>query len=209
MEDSKSLELLEKYYLDCGFTTRTVHAGEHVGQPQQTSHTGAIYQTSTFVFKDVQEGADIFGGQKTGYMYTRLGNPTVLLLEAKINALEGAEVKKQNPDLRVSTIAFSSGMSAVASTLLALASQGDTIIIGDVIYGATEHLAFNVLNRYGINTVEVNTANLEAVEETVKNNPNAKCLLFETPTNPMLVVSDIKKICEIVKAINPEMKSLS
>ncbi|MFH1727730.1 MAG: PLP-dependent aspartate aminotransferase family protein [Pseudomonadota bacterium] len=206
MEDSKSLELLEKYYLDCGFTTRTVHAGEHVGQPQQTSHTGAIYQTSTFVFKDVEEGADIFSGQKPGYMYTRLGNPTVLLLEAKINALEGAEVKKQNPDLRVSTIAFSSGMSAVASTLLALASHGDTVILGDVMYGATQHLAFNVLNRYGINTVEVNTADLEAVEETIKSNPKAKCLLFETPTNPMLVVSDIKKICEIVKTINPDMK---
>ena len=73
------------------------HAGEHVGQPQHTSHTGAIYQTSTFVFKNAAEGAEIFSGKQPGYIYTRLGNPTMLLLEAKMNALEGKEVKLRDP----------------------------------------------------------------------------------------------------------------
>jgi cystathionine beta-lyase/cystathionine gamma-synthase len=82
VEDSKRPDLLKEFYLECGFATRALHAGEHVGQPQHASHTGAIYQTSTFVFKDAAEGADIFAGQRPGYVYTRLGNPTVMVLEA-------------------------------------------------------------------------------------------------------------------------------
>ncbi|PIR17605.1 MAG: methionine gamma-lyase [Deltaproteobacteria bacterium CG11_big_fil_rev_8_21_14_0_20_49_13] len=206
MEDSKSRDLIKEFYLNCGFATRAVHAGEHVGQPHFSAHTGGIYQTSTFVFKTAEEGAQIFAGEKDGYMYTRLGNPSVRLLEAKVNALEGAEVKKKNPDLRISTLAFSSGMSAIASTLMALAGKGDTIIMGDVLYGATEHLASNVLKRFGINTVEVNTADLEAVGMVVKANRDAKAFFFETPANPLLVVSDIEAISRIVKSVNPNMK---
>ena len=113
MEDSKSSELFEQFYLNCGFSTRAIHAGEHVGQPQHTSHTGAIYQTSTFVFQNAAEGAAVFSGEKSGYAYTRLGNPTVRLLEAKMNALEGKEVKLQNRDLRVSSLAFTSPARAL------------------------------------------------------------------------------------------------
>lgn len=206
MEDSRNPNYRKLFYLDCGFSTRAIHAGEHVGQPQDSSHTGGIYQTSTFVFKSADEGAQIFAGDKDGYMYTRLGNPSVRLLEAKVNALEGAEIKKTNPNLRVSTLAFSSGMSAIASTLMALAGKGDTIIMGDAVYGATEHLAANVLKRFGINTVDVNTANLEAVEKAVNDNRNAKAFFFETPTNPALVISDIEAISKIVKSVNPKMK---
>ena len=104
MEDSRSPDFLDKFFLECGFSTRALHAGEHVGQPQQTSHTGAIYQTSTFVFSSAEEGADIFAGEQPGYIYTRLGNPTVKLLEAKMNALEGREVKLRDPDVRVSSL---------------------------------------------------------------------------------------------------------
>jgi methionine-gamma-lyase len=205
VEDSKRTDLKE-FYLDCGFATRALHAGEHVGQPQHASHTGAIYQTSTFVFKDAAEGAEIFAGQRPGYVYTRLGNPTVMVLEAKMNALEGREVKLRDPDLRVSSLAFSSGMSAISSTLLALCSAGDTLILGDVVYGATEHLAANVLSRFGIRTVEVPTQDLDAVERTVKANPKAKAILFETPTNPTLAVTDIAALVEIVKAASPGIK---
>jgi len=206
MEDSRNPDFIKKFYLDCGFATRAIHAGEHVGQPQSTSHTGAIYQSSTFVFQNANEGAHIFAGDQAGYMYTRLGNPTVKLLEAKINALEGAEIKKKDPEIAVSTLAFSSGMAAISSTLMALAGKGDTIIMGDVVYGATEHLASNVLNKFGINTVEVNSADLNAVEAIVSEHRDAKAMLIETPTNPLLVVSDIAAISRIIKTINPEMK---
>lgn len=206
MEDSKSAELFEQFYLNCGFATRAVHAGEHVGQPQHKSHTGAIYQTSTFVFKDAAEGAAVFAGEQPGYAYTRLGNPTVRLLEAKINALEGKEVKLADPNLRLSTLAFTSGMAAIASTLMAVCSQGDTLLLGDVLYGATQHLAEHVLKRFGIETVEVSTQDLSAVECIVKANPKARAIFFETPTNPTMAVTDIPALAKIVKAINPDMK---
>jgi methionine-gamma-lyase len=206
VEDSKSADYLEKFFLKCGFSTRALHAGEHVGQPQQTSHTGAIYQTSTFVFKNAAEGAEIFSGKQPGYVYTRLGNPTLLLLEAKMNALEGKEVKLRDPEVRVSTLAFSSGMSAIASTLMSILSAGDTLILGDVLYGATQHLAETVLSRFGIRALEVDTSNLEAVETLVKTHPDAKAILFETPTNPMLAITDIPALVEVVKEIAPEMK---
>ncbi len=206
MEDSKLADYLEKFFLNCGFSTRALHAGEHVGQPQQTSHTGAIYQTSTFVFKNAAEGAEIFSGKQPGYVYTRLGNPTLLLLEAKMNALEGKEVKLRNPAVRVSTLAFSSGMSAIASTLLSICSAGDTLILGDVLYGATQHLAETVLSRFGVRALEVDTSNLDAVEALVKANPDAKAILFETPTNPMLAVTDIRALARRVKEIAPGMK---
>ncbi len=206
MEDSKSPDYRDQFYLECGFATRALHAGEHVGQPQNASHTGAIYQSSTFVFESAEQGADIFAARRPGYVYTRLGNPTVMALEAKMNALEGQEVKLADPEVRVSSLAFPSGMSAISSTLLAVLSQGDTLLLGDVVYGATEHLAYNVLNRLGIHTVEVDTSNLEAVDQAIKANPQAKAILFETPTNPMLTVSDIAGVSKTVKAVNPDIK---
>jgi len=206
VEDSKSSDYLDKFFLRRGFATRALHAGEHVGQPQHTSHAGAIYQSSTFVFQSASEGAEIFAGERPGYIYTRLGNPTVMVLEAKMNALEGKEVKVANPEVRVSSLAFSSGMSAISSTLMALCSAGDTLIMGDVVYGATEHLAQTVLSRFGIRVVEVDTSDLDRVEQVVKANPKARAILFETPTNPMLAVTDIEGLVKLAKGINPEIK---
>jgi methionine-gamma-lyase len=145
MEDSKRKDFLERFYLDCGFATRALHAGEHVDQPETRAHTGAIFQTSTFTFHTAQEGADTFAGARNGYIYTRLGNPTVRVLEAKLNALEGAAIKLADPEKRVATLAFSSGMAAVSSTILSACSAGDTLLVGDVVYGATEHLCSQVL----------------------------------------------------------------
>jgi methionine-gamma-lyase len=204
VEDSKSLDYLKKFYLDRGFATRALHAGEHVGQPQNCTHTGAIYQSSTFIFQNADEGAAIFAGQQPGYMYTRLGNPTVLMLEAKMNALEGKEVKLADPATRVSSLAFSSGMAAISSALMAMCSEGDTILMGDVVYGATQHLAANVLNRFGIKTVLVNTSDLEQVAEALKANPNPRVVFLETPTNPTLQVTDISAVVKMVKAASPD-----
>lgn len=204
MEDSKNKDLAA-FYLDCGFATRALHAGEHFGQPQHVSHSGAIYQTSTFVFKDAAEGAAIFAMQQPGYIYTRLGNPTVKLLEAKINALEGGDFKKAHPDATVSTQAFSSGMAAISAALMAVASAGDTIIMGDVLYGATTHLADNVLKRLGIKVVEVDTSNHAKLAAVIEANPTAKALYLETPTNPLLAVTDIAAAAAMGRAQNPDM----
>jgi len=206
MEDSKRPDYLEQFYLDCGFATRALRAGEHFGQPHTPSHTNPIYQTSTFVFSSAEEGAKAFAGEESAYIYTRLGNPTVKLLEAKINALEGAAVKLANPDIRVSTIAFSSGMAAVTSSLLACAGAGDEILMGDVVYGATEHLASNVLSRLGIRTIEVDVSELDAVRQAIKAHPRAKAIFFETPMNPTLRLADIRAVAEVVREVNPDIR---
>jgi methionine-gamma-lyase len=203
MEDSKSPDFVEHFYLDCGFATRALHAGEHVGQPQVKSHAGAIYQSSTFVFESAEEGARIFAGETPGYVYTRLGNPTVMVLESKLNALEGAKVKLQDPSVRVSSLAFSSGMGAISAALMSVTSAGDTIIMANVVYGATEHLCSNILSRYGVRTVEVDVSDLAAVEATIKANPQAKAIFFETPMNPTMLLADIAAIVKVVKAVNP------
>jgi methionine-gamma-lyase len=206
VEDSKCADYLDDFFLKHGFSTRALHAGEHVGQPQCVSHTGAIYQSSTFVFRSAEEGARIFAKEEPGYIYTRLGNPTVRLLEAKMNALEGAEVKLRNPGVRVSSLAFSSGMAAINAALVGLCDTGDTLIMGDVVYGATEHLAETIYKRMGIRTVEVDTSDLNQVEAVLGRHPEAKVLFFETPTNPMLAVSDIPAIVKLVQQVNPEMR---
>lgn len=208
MEDSKSNDFLENFFLNSGFSTRALHAGEHVGQPQQRTHTGGIYQSSTFVFESAAEGAQMFAGETPGYVYTRLGNPTVMLLEAKMNALEGKEVKLANPNLRVSSLAFSSGMAAISSAILGLCSKGDTVIVGDVLYGCTEHLVQNVFPRFGIKSVEVDTTDLNQVETVLKANPDAKMFVFETPTNPTLAITDIKSVCELCNTLAPGIKTL-
>jgi methionine-gamma-lyase len=205
VEDTKYADLSE-FYLNCGFSTRALHAGEHVGQPQHTSHAGAIYQSSTFVFESAEHGAQLFAKERPGYVYTRLGNPTVKLLEAKMNALEGGNVKRDNPDVTISSLAFSSGMAAISSTLMALVEAGDTLIMGDVVYGATENLAHKILARLGVNVVEVDTSNLEKVQATLEAHPKAKAIFLETPTNPMLTVTDIAAVSQLAKKTNPEMK---
>jgi len=207
MEDSKSPELQGEFFLSCGFATRALHAGEHIGQPAQArNHTNAIFQTSTFLFKDADEGRELFLGKKEGYIYSRLGNPTVRVLEAKLNALEGRNVKLKDPDnVRVSSVVFASGMAAISTTVFAACKQGDTVIRGDVLYGCTDDLFTHHLPDHGINVVSVDTSDLVAFEKAMHENPSTKLVFFETPTNPMMRVTDIERVAEIAHGVNPKV----
>ncbi len=204
MESSKNKDAVDKFYLKYGFATRALHAGEKVGQPKTHAHTNAIYQTSTFIFDSAEEGADLFASKKEGYIYTRMGNPTALVVEAKLNALEGSEVKLKDPDnVRVSSLIFASGMGAISSTILAVMQSGDTMIYGSVLYGATDNLITTILPKYNINAIPCDTDNIGQFEEIMKKNPKTKLVLFETPTNPMMTITDIAALCKIAKSINP------
>ncbi len=205
MEDSKSKNAVEEFYLKHGFATRALHAGEHIAGKHSNAHTVPIYQTSTFVFDSAEQGKKLFAAEDNGFIYTRLGNPTVITAEAKLNALEGSGVKLQNPEnVRVSSLLFSSGMSAISGIMFALLEQGDTLIRGDVVYGCTDSLFAHVLPKYGIKTVVVDTSNLSEVEATMKANPKAKGIYFETPTNPTMTITDIAAVTAIAKKYNPE-----
>ena len=168
------------------FATRAVHAGQHP-DPATGAVSVPIYASSTFVFKNAEQGAARFQGKEPGYMYSRLGNPTVRALEESIADLEGGE------DCRVTA----SGMAAISTAAMAVCKSGDHILAGDALYGGTHKVFTDILKGYGVQCTLVDTSNLAAVEEAIK--PNTKLIYIETPSNPMMKLTDMKGVAKIAK----------
>jgi len=166
------------------FETLQLHAGQVVDATTK-SRAVPIYQTTSFVFEDTQEGADLFALQKAGNIYTRITNPTTSAFEERIAALEGG----------VGALATASGMAALTYTILGLAHAGDHVVAALTIYGGTFNLLKETLPRYGITTTFVDIDNLEEVEAAIKD--NTKLVLIETLGNPVINIPDIEKIAEI------------
>ena len=166
------------------FETLQLHAGQVVDATTK-SRAVPIYQTTSFVFEDTQEGADLFALQKAGNIYTRITNPTTSAFEERIAALEGG----------VGALATASGMAALTYTILGLSHAGDHVVAASTIYGGTFNLLKETLPRYGITTTFVDIDNLEEVEAAIKD--NTKLVLIETLGNPVINIPDIEKIAEI------------
>ena len=166
------------------FETLQLHAGQVVDATTK-SRAVPIYQTTSFVFEDTQEGAELFALQKAGNIYTRITNPTTSAFEERTAALEGG----------VGALATASGMAAITYTILALAHAGDHVVAASTIYGGTFNLLKETLPRYGITTTFVDIDNLEEVEAAIKD--NTKLVLIETLGNPVINIPDIEKIAEI------------
>lgn len=178
---------------NCGFGTKAIHAG-NVKDVQYGALTTPIYQTSTFVFDSCEQGGRRFAGEEGGYIYTRLGNPTVSVLEAKIAALECGEA----------CVATASGMGAISSALWTIAGAGKHIIADGTLYGCTFALLNHGLTRYGVEVDFIDTSDPEAVKAHLKENTAA--VYLETPANPNLKITDIAAVAEIAHAYNPEIK---
>ncbi|HOJ24923.1 MAG TPA: aminotransferase class I/II-fold pyridoxal phosphate-dependent enzyme [Bacteroidales bacterium] len=149
-----------------------------------------IYQTSTFKFKDAQQGANRFAGKEEGYIYTRLGNPTIKALEKKLALLEHG----------YDALACASGMAAVNTALLSLLQAGDHMISTDAIYGCTFDVFTESYLKFGIDISFVDTCNLDLIEKNIK--PNTKVIYLETPANPTLKIANLEAICKIAKQHN-------
>jgi methionine-gamma-lyase len=149
--------------------------------------TPPIYQTSTFAFRDVDHGAELFAGGSDGYIYSRMGNPTVQALEDAIAALEEGH----------KSLACGSGMAAVHTTIAALMDAGDHMVCSDAVYGPTCTLMKQVMTRFGLEATFVDTSDPQKVRDAIK--PNTKVVYIETPGNPTLVISDIAAISAIAK----------
>lgn len=145
-----------------------------------------IFQSSTFVFDNAEQGGDRFAGKDDGFMYTRLGNPTIRTLEKKVAAMENAEV----------CVAFASGMGAISGTLLTLLSCGDHIIADPVLYGCTFALMSHTLPRFGIRVDFIDCRDTAAVLAAV--GPDTKAVYFETPANPSMKIIDIEALTNAV-----------
>lgn len=164
---------------DPGFATRAIHSGQDP-DPTTGAVTVPIYQTSTYA----QEGL----GRHKGYEYARTQNPTRSALEQNIAALEGAKYG----------YAFASGMAAIDATLR-LIKAGEHVIVSDNTYGGTFRLFTKVLANYNIEFSFVDSSDALNVEAAIK--PNTKMVFVETPTNPVMIVSDLQEISKIAHRV--------
>jgi len=166
--------------------TKTIHAGK-VRDNQFGALSTPIYQTSTFIFDNVEQGSARFMGEEAGFIYGRLGNPTVRELEQRMAALESTE----------DAAAFGSGMGAVSATLLANLKKGDHLVASGALYGCSFALINHKFADLGIEATFVDMTDEAAIRAAIR--PNTKVIYFETPINPNMVVVDMAMVAQIAK----------
>ena len=167
--------------------TNALHAGHDVTQTQGTRAV-PIYQTSSYVFNDSDHAANLFALAESGYIYTRLNNPTNDILEQRLAAVEGG----------VAAVATASGTSAIATTFMTLLKTGDHIVASNSLYGGTFNMLNNTLPRFGITTTFVDPDDVENFAKAVQ--PNTRAFFAESLGNPKLDVLDLKGISAHAKA---------
>jgi O-acetylhomoserine (thiol)-lyase len=167
--------------------TNALHAGHDVTQTQGTRAV-PIYQTSSYVFNDSDHAANLFALAESGYIYTRLNNPTNDILEQRLAAVEGG----------VAAVATASGTAAIATTFMTLLKAGDHIVASNSLYGGTYNMLNNTLPRFGITTTFVDPDKLENFAKAVQ--PNTRAFFAESLGNPKLDVLDLKGISAHAKA---------
>ena len=167
--------------------TNALHAGHDVTQTQGTRAV-PIYQTSSYVFNDSDHAANLFALAESGYIYTRLNNPTNDILEQRLAAVEGG----------VAAVATASGTAAIATTFMTLLKAGDHIVASNSLYGGTFNMLNNTLPRFGITTTFVDPDDVENFSKAVQ--PNTRAFFAESLGNPKLDVLDLKGISAHAKA---------
>jgi cystathionine beta-lyase/cystathionine gamma-synthase len=160
-----------------GFSTRAIHAGQHP-DPATGSVTVPIYATSTYLHDEL--------GRHKGFEYARVQNPTRFALEENVAALEGGH----------SGHAFASGMSAIAA-LMTLVKSGEHVVFSRNVYGGTYRFMTQVLSRYGVLSSWVDSTDLGNIRAAVR--PETRMIYIETPTNPMMEVTDLAGTAEIAR----------
>lgn len=168
-----------------GFNSKLIHGGNH--KDPLGSATVPIYQTSTFIFDDADHGARCFSGESDGYIYTRIGNPT-------INALENLVAELENG---YRGIGVSSGMAAVNTVYMTVLNKGDHMISSAAVYGPSRVVMEQHYSRFGVESSYVDTSDIEQVKAAIK--PNTKLLYIETPANPTMDITDLKACVELAK----------
>jgi O-acetylhomoserine (thiol)-lyase len=167
-----------------GFRTRALHAG---GRPDPTTGARAvpIYQTTSFVFEDTADAADLFALQKFGNVYSRIANPTVAAFEERMASLEGG----------IGAVATSSGQAAEFLTAIALAGSGDHVVSSAALYGGTHTLFDVTLGRLGVDVMFVPPREVDAFAAGIR--PETKFLYTEIIANPSGAVADLAALAEV------------
>jgi O-acetylhomoserine (thiol)-lyase len=167
-----------------GFRTRAVHAG---GRPDPTTGARAvpIYQTTSFVFEDTADAADLFALQKFGNIYTRIANPTVAAFEERMASLEGG----------IGAVATASGQAAEFIVLAALCEHGEHVVSSAQLYGGTRTLLEGTLARFGVTTTFVASGEPQAYADAVR--PETKAIYTEVVANPSGAVADLEGLAAV------------
>jgi methionine-gamma-lyase len=168
------------------FETKAIHAGYHSNH-HLDSLTLPIYQTSTFTFSSMEQGARRFAGEEEGYIYSRLSNPTVSVLEERIAQLEAGEA----------ALAFASGMAAISSVLIGITKANDHILCSKGVYGCTFGLLQMLKEKYNINHTFSNLSSEEEILSHIQE--STTCIYIETPINPTMKVIDLELVTAVAK----------
>jgi len=171
-----------------GFNSNAVHAGgidDVLG-----SAVSPIYQTSTFKFENADHGAKCFSGEEKGFIYTRIGNPTINELEQAVAKLEGG----------FGGVATSSGMAAVNTVYMAYLSSGKHLLAHNSLYGPSRAIMETLYPKFGVESTFIDATDIKAFEAAIR--PNTALIFLETPANPTIGITDIEAICTIAKARN-------
>jgi O-acetylhomoserine (thiol)-lyase len=166
--------------------TLALHAGQ-VPDSETLSRAVPIYQTTSYVFKDTRHAADLFALRDTGYIYTRIMNPTTDVLEKRLAALHGASA----------AICTASGMSAIFYAVAAITGAGQNIVSGSNLYGGTHMLFENTLKRFGIEVRFVESSRPENFERAIDG--NTRLIFTESIGNPKCNVDDLKGIADAAR----------
>ncbi len=164
-----------------GFKTDAIHAGQEP-DPTTGAVTIPIYQTSTYV----QEGL----GKHKGFEYARTQNPTRAALEKNMAVLEAG----------CAGYAFASGMAAITAVTQLLLKQDDHAVCTENVYGGTFRLFDTIVKNYGVEFTYVDTSNLGDLERAIR--PNTRMVFVETPTNPLMVITDVRAVCDLAHRHN-------
>ena len=168
-----------------GFDTRAVRAGQHRSEFNENSE--AMYLTSSFVHENAAMAAERFANRAPGNVYARFTNPTVDAFGERLAALEGAEA----------CVATSSGMAAVLTCAMGLLKSGDHVICSNAVFGSVITLFEKNLGKFGLQTSFVSPTDVGEWARAVK--PNTRMLFVETPSNPMMEVSDIAALKQVAQ----------
>ncbi|MBI1722621.1 MAG: PLP-dependent transferase, partial [Gemmatimonadetes bacterium] len=163
------------------------------------SHEPPIYQTSTFVFESSADAAAIFAGEKPGFVYTRLGNPTIAAWERRLADLETA-----GTGLEAAALAFGSGMGAVSAAVLASVAQGDHLVAVQPLYGGTAELFRDVLPRFGVGVTHVRSGDRRGLEAAARAE-HTTVVFVESPANPTLDVTDIRHAARVAHHVGARL----
>src|SRR4051812_28726000 len=158
--------------------TQAVRGGQMRTPFQETSE--ALFLTSGYAYEAAEEAEARFKGEIGGYQYSRFGNPTVAMFEARMAALEGAPVAR----------ATATGMAAVSAALFSALKTGDHVVAARAMFGSCLHVIQQILPRFGITHTLVEGGDVGAWEQAVT--PNTRMLFLETPSNPTLSIVDMK-----------------